>query len=64
MDDNLLSLGTLKSNEIAKYEDILYSLYLQSEIEKGIEDMENGDGVTTSELKEMLNDYMDKELHK
>lgn len=38
---------------------ILYTLYMQFEIQKGIKDMENGKVKTTDEVRKIINGSMD-----
>ena len=55
MSDKQLILNTVKSIDDTKtYEEILYTLYMQLEIRKGIKDMEQGNTKTTAELKEII----------
>ena len=55
MSDKQLILNTVNNIEDTKtYEEILYTLIMQLEIQKGIKDMENGDMKTTEELKEII----------
>ena len=43
MSDKQLILNTVQEfDDLASYEDILYALYAQLEIQKGIKDMEEG----------------------
>ena len=42
------------SNVANRYEEILYGLYLQYEVTKGIKDMENGNEKTSNEVKEII----------
>ena len=56
MSDKQLILNTVQNIDEAKsYEEILYALYLQLEIQKGIRDMEEGNTKTSFELKEIIN---------
>ena len=41
----------------ATYEEILYTLYAQMEIQKGIEDMEQGNTKTSEEVKEIIDKW-------
>lgn len=55
MSDKQLILNTVSNIEDTKtYEEILYTLIMQLEIQKGIKDMENGNMKTTEELKEII----------
>lgn len=55
MSDKQLILNTVSNIEDTKtYEEILYTLVMQLEIQKGIKDMENGNMKTTEELKEII----------
>ncbi len=58
MSDKQLILNTVQSIEDTKsYEEILYTLFMQLEIQKGITDMENGNVKTSEELKEIINKW-------
>ena len=39
------------------YEEILYTLYVQLEIQKGIKDMESGNTKTSNEVKEIIDKW-------
>ena len=53
-----LILNTVQNIEDTKsYEEILYTLFMQLEIQKGIIDMENGNVKTSEELKEIINKW-------
>lgn len=55
MSDKQLILNTVSNIEDTKtYEEILYTLIMQLEIQKCIKDMENGNMKTTEELKEII----------
>lgn len=55
MSDKQLILNTLENiDDTTSYEEILYALYLQFEVQKGIKDMENGKVKTTEEVKEII----------
>ena len=55
MSDKQLILNTVSNIEDTKtYEEILYTLVMQLEIQKGIKDMENGNMKTKEELKEII----------
>ncbi len=58
MSDKQLILNTVQSfDDLASYEDILYALYAQLEIQKGIKDMEEGNTKTSSEVKEIIDKW-------
>ena len=58
MSDKQLILNTVQCiDEKSSYEEILYTLYMQYEIKKGITDMEEGKTKTTQELKEIINKW-------
>ena len=44
-------------SEDASYEDILYELYLQYRIEKGLLEVDQGKVKTSKELKEIFNNW-------
>ncbi len=53
-----LVLNTVQNiNDTATYEEILYTLYAQMEIQKGIEDMEQGNTKTSEEVKEIIDKW-------
>ena len=53
-----LVLNTVQNiNDTATYEEILYMLYAQLEIKKGIEDMEQGNTKTSKEVKEIIDKW-------
>lgn len=55
MSDKQLILNTLQNIEDSKtYEEILYALYMQFEIKKGIKDMEEGKVKSSEEVKEII----------
>ena len=55
MSDKQLILNTVSNIEDTKtYEEILYTLIMQLEIQKCIKDMENCNMKTTEELKEII----------
>ena len=62
MSDKQLILNMVQNIEdTCSYEEILYTLYTQLELKKGIKDMESGKVKTTKEVKEIINnDYMDR----
>ncbi len=56
MSDKQLILNTVQNiDDTTSYEEILYTLYLQFEVQKGIKDMEQGKVKTTAEVKEIIN---------
>lgn len=58
MSDKQLILNTVQNiDEGTSYEEILYALYTQLEIQKGIKDMENENVKTSSEVKEIINKW-------
>lgn len=58
MNDKQLILNTVQNIEDSKsYEEILYTLYTQLEIQKGIKDMEAGNTKTSSEVKEIISKW-------
>lgn len=58
MSDKQLILNTLQNmDDTTSYEEILYKLYEQFEIQKGIKDMEGGNTKTSKELKEIINKW-------
>lgn len=58
MSDKQLILNTVQSiDETKSYEEILYALYMQLEIKKGIKDMEEGNAKTSVEVKEIINKW-------
>ncbi len=58
MSDKQLILNTVQSiDETKSYEEILYTLYMQLEINKGIKDMEEGNTKTSAEVKEIINKW-------
>lgn len=55
MSDKQLILNTVAQiDDATSYEEILYALYLQYEVTKGIKDMENGNVKTSEEVKETI----------
>lgn len=55
MSDKQLILNTVAQiDDATSYEEILYALYLQYEVAKGIKDMENGNVKTSKEVKEII----------
>jgi len=58
MSDKQLILNTVQSlDEKQSYEEILYALYTQLAIQKGIKDMEQNNTKTTDEVKEIINKW-------
>lgn len=58
MSDKQLILNTVQNiDETKSYEEILYTLYMQLEIKKGIRDMEEGNTKTSAEVKEIINKW-------
>ena len=56
MSDKQLVLNTVQNiDDKANYEEILYTLYLQFEIQKGIKDIEQGNVKTTAEVTKIIN---------
>lgn len=55
MSDKQLILNIVeKIDETTSYEDILYALYMQYEVTKGIKDMEEGNVKSSEEIKEII----------
>lgn len=58
MSDKQLILNTVQNfDDLASYEEILYALYAQLEIQKGIKDMEEGNTKTSKEVKEIIDKW-------
>mgnify|MGYP003464694443 CR=1 FL=1 len=58
MSDKQLILNTVQKIDDKKtYEEILYTLYLQLEVQKGIKDMEDGNTKTSDDVKEIVNKW-------
>ena len=58
MSDKQLILNMVQNIEDTKsYEEILYALYIQLEVQKGIKDMEEGNTKTSEEVKEIINKW-------
>ena len=58
MSDKQLILNTVKNiDDETSYEEILYTLYVQLEVQKGIQDMEEDNTKTSSEVKEIINKW-------
>lgn len=55
MSDKQLIINMVQNIEDSKtYEEILYALYMQYEINKGIKDMKEGKTKTSEEVKEII----------
>lgn len=58
MSDKQLVLNTVQNiDDTSSYEEILYTLYTQLEVQKGIKDMEEGNTKTSNELKEIIDKW-------
>lgn len=58
MSDKQLVLNTVQNiDDTTSYEEILYTLYTQLEIQKGIKDMEEGNTKTSKEVKEIIDKW-------
>lgn len=58
MSDKQLILNTVQNiDDKTSYEEILYTLYVQLEVQKGIKDMESGNVKTTKEVKEIIDKW-------
>lgn len=58
MSDKQIILNRVQNIDDTKsYEEILYDLYRQFEIQKGIKDMEEGNTKTSDEVKEIINKW-------
>ena len=58
MSDEQLILNTVqKVDDKTSYEEILYTLYTQLEVQKGIRDLEEGNTKTSKEVKEIINKW-------
>lgn len=58
MSDKQLVLNTVQNiDDTTSYEEILYTLYTQLEIQKGIKDMEEGNIKTSKEVKEIIDKW-------
>ncbi len=56
MSDKQIILNRVQNIDDTKsYEEILYDLYTQFEMQKGIKDMEEGNTKTSDEVKEIIN---------
>ncbi len=60
MSDKEIILDTLENiDDKSSFEEILYTLYVQFEIQKGIKDMENSKVKSTEEVRKIINGNMD-----
>lgn len=60
MSDKEIILDTVENiDDKSSFAEILYTLYMQFEIQKGIKDMENGKVKTTDEVRKIINGNMD-----
>ncbi len=58
MSDKQLVLNTVQNiDDTTSYEEILYTLYTQLEVQKGIKDMEEGNTKTSREVKEIIDKW-------
>ena len=58
MSDKQLVLNTVQNiDDKTSYEEILYALYTQLEVQKGIKDMEEGNTKTSKEVKEIIDKW-------
>jgi len=58
MSDKQLILNTVqKIDDALSYEEILYTLYVQLETQKGIRDMEAGNVKRSNEVKEIISEW-------
>ena len=58
MSDKQLVLDTVQNiDDTTSYEEILYTLYTQLEVQKGIKDMEEGNTKTSKEVKEIIDKW-------
>lgn len=58
MSDKQMILETVqKIDDKSSYEEILYALYTQLEVQKGIRDMKEGNTKTSKEIKEIINKW-------
>ena len=58
MSDKQLILNTVQNiDDKTSYEEILYTLYVQLEVQKGIKDMEKGNTKTSKEVKEIIDKW-------
>lgn len=58
MSDKQLVLNTVQNiDDTSSYEEILYTLYTQLEVQKGIKDMEEGNAKNSNEVKEIIDKW-------
>ena len=58
MSDKQLILNTVQNiDDKTSYEEILYTLYAQLEVQKGIKDMEAGNTKTSNEVREIVDKW-------
>lgn len=58
MSDKQLILNTVQNiDDKTSYEEILYTLYVQLEIQKGIKDMESGNTKSSSKVREIIDKW-------
>lgn len=58
MSDKQMILNTVQNiDDATSYEEILYTLYEQLEVQKGIKDMEEGNTKTSEEVKEIISKW-------
>ncbi len=58
MSDKQIILNRVQNIDDTKsYEEILYDLYMQFEMQKGIKDMEEGNTKTSDKVKEIINKW-------
>lgn len=58
MSDKQLVLNTVQNiDDSTSYEEILYTLYIQLEVQKGIKDMKEGNSKTSKEVKEIIDKW-------
>ena len=58
MSDKQLVLNTVQNiDDSTSYEEILYTLYTQLEVQKGIKDMKEGPTKTSKEVKEIIDKW-------
>ena len=58
MNDKQLILNTVQNiDDKTSYEEILYTLYTQLEIQKGLKDMEEGNTKTSKQVKEIIDKW-------
>ena len=58
MSDKQLILNTVQNiDDKTSYEEILYTLYAQLELQKGIKDMEVGNTKTSNEVREIVDKW-------